>query len=42
MTFLAIPFLIHDWTDGAMDRKLLPIDAESRKLSIKVGKSSSL
>ena len=42
MTFLAVPVLIHDRTDRAIDRKLLPIDAESRNLSIKVREASSL
>lgn len=40
--FLAVPVLVHNWTDGAIDRKLLPVDAESRKLNIKVGYVSSL
>ena len=42
MTFLAIPVLIHDRTDRAIDGMLLPIDAESRNLSIKVREVSPL
>ena len=42
MTLLTVPVLVHDRTDGAIDGKLLPIDAESRELSIEVGKVPSL
>ncbi len=42
VTFLAVCVLIHNRTDGAIDGKLLPVDAESRKLRIKAGKTSSL
>ena len=42
VTFLAVPVLIHDRTDRTIDGKLLPNDAESRKLGIEVRKVPSL
>lgn len=42
VTLLAVPILVHKRTDRAIDRKLLPIDTKSRKLSIEVRKISSL
>ena len=42
VTLLAVPILVHNRTDGTIDRELFPIDAESRKLSIEVREIPSL